>query len=185
MSHLMNVFIETRLAAGQTLRYHTVPRVGRGQNVAEHSWRAAVLMHTLWPDRVNLKTLLEVLYHDAAEQELGDIPAPAKWRYPEMYKLYEKAEREQLEALAVKQDLNAEESQMVRIVDMLECLTHVSAGIIEGNHSLEALTIYWNSRRALIRNFDALPIFAPVREYMNALHGRVVRNCPDAANTTD
>jgi 5'-deoxynucleotidase YfbR-like HD superfamily hydrolase len=73
----MTEFVSRRLRSGQTMRYHTTPHIGQGQTVAEHSWRAAVLMHTIWPD-VSRDAILYMMYHDAAEQELGDLPAPTK-----------------------------------------------------------------------------------------------------------
>ena len=39
-----------RLRGGHVLRYHTRPEIADGQNVAAHTWRAMVILQTLFPD---------------------------------------------------------------------------------------------------------------------------------------
>ena len=42
--------IHQRLKGGHVLRYHAKPEIADGQNVAAHTWRAMVILQTLWPD---------------------------------------------------------------------------------------------------------------------------------------
>jgi hypothetical protein len=174
----MSTFIQRRLSSGQTMRYHTVPNVGNGQNVAAHCWRAMVLLHSLWPEASH-KALLHVLYHDAAEQTLGDIPAPAKWAWPELRAVYQQAEEEMHHDLEVLQVLTEEEKLMCRIVDMLECVDHVGNRIIQGDRSLETKTVYWNGRKMLRDNYEHMTLFSPARKYMAHLHTQVLAACPE------
>ena len=87
--------LRKRLQGGHVVRYHTIPEVGANQNVAAHTWRAMVILDTLWPD-TPLEVFQELLYHDIAEFQLGDLPATTKWKYKELTKLYNEAEEEEL-----------------------------------------------------------------------------------------
>jgi 5'-deoxynucleotidase YfbR-like HD superfamily hydrolase len=73
--------LHRKLKGGYVKRYHTRPELADNQDVAAHSWRATVLLHTLWPD-ASKECLLHMLYHDVPEGELGDLPATTKWRHP-------------------------------------------------------------------------------------------------------
>jgi 5'-deoxynucleotidase YfbR-like HD superfamily hydrolase len=65
------------LRGGAVRRYHAEPAFANHvQTVAEHSWRVAMIVAHLWPDRPAL--VLAALYHDAAEGVFGDVPAPVK-----------------------------------------------------------------------------------------------------------
>lgn len=66
--------------AGETRRFHTWP-VLRQQNVAEHSWHVTMLLWFIFGKQapgVTLPVLMAALTHDAAEWQVGDLPAPAK-----------------------------------------------------------------------------------------------------------
>lgn len=160
------------------MRYHTVPNVGNGQNVAAHCWRAMVLLHSLWPE-ASQSALLHVLYHDAAEQTLGDIPAPAKWSFPELHTVYQQAEEEINHTMDVLQVLTEAEKDMCSIVDMLECVDHVGNRIMQGDRSFETKSVYWNGRKSLFKRYDAKPIFAPASLYLSHLHKQVVEAHPE------
>jgi 5'-deoxynucleotidase YfbR-like HD superfamily hydrolase len=75
--------------AGETRRFHTFP-VLREQNIAEHSWHIAMLLHIIYgQEEPGLRPvlLMAALCHDAAEFIVGDIPAPAKRHMDEILKL--------------------------------------------------------------------------------------------------
>lgn len=65
--------------AGAVKRWHTWPTL-RTQDVAAHSWGVAMILHQIDPYNFNL--LVHALTHDLHECELGDIPYPAKKRFP-------------------------------------------------------------------------------------------------------
>lgn len=173
----MTEFVERRLRSGQTLRYHTTPHIGNGQTVAEHAWRATVLLHTLWPE-ISREALLYMLYHDAAEQELGDIPAPAKWQHAQLAGEYKIAEFLVERDMEIQFDLTADEAICCKIADMLELVDHTAKRIMRGDHSFEARNIYWNGRKHLEKNYSIQPSFLRVRAYMDHLHAQVVQVCP-------
>jgi 5'-deoxynucleotidase YfbR-like HD superfamily hydrolase len=179
----MTEFVERRLRSGQTMRYHTVPAIGQ-QSVAAHSWRACVLMHTLWPDHVTLQAFHWMLYHDSAEQELGDMPAPAKWNWPILYDYYTQHEWSVEESLGIEghyDNMSPNEQAITSIADMLECVDYIAHCIMRGNHSFEAREIYWNGRKHLLKKYGEHPLFGEARKYMEHLHAQVVQICPLAA----
>jgi 5'-deoxynucleotidase YfbR-like HD superfamily hydrolase len=66
--------------AGETRRFHTSP-VLRVQNIAEHSWHVAMLLYFIFGQSepgLTPTLLMAALVHDAAEHQVGDLPAPAK-----------------------------------------------------------------------------------------------------------
>jgi len=181
----MTEFVSRRLRSGQTMRYHTTPHIGQGQTVAEHSWRACVLMHTLWPQYVTKAAIVWVLYHDSAEQELGDIPAPAKWRFSELLRGYSEGEltvEHELEIHEHYDALTPDEKVIVAMADMLECLDHVAHRIMRGDHSFEARHIYWNARKHLEERFSKSGLYEEARRFMRHLHDQVVPLCPAMHN---
>lgn len=180
----MSEFIDRRLRSGQTLRYHTVPHVGNGQTVAEHAWRATVLLHTLWPQYATRDAVLYMLYHDSAEQELGDIPAPTKWKNERLHEEYDNLEREHLHIhLELDFSLSVDQLNCCKMADMLELVEHTASRIIRGDHSFEVRNIYWNGRRHLISRFGKLHLFPPAQSYLGHLHDRVAAVCPSAVNS--
>lgn len=180
----MSEFIARRVRSGQTMRYHTTPHIGK-QSVAEHSWRACVLMHTLWPNKVTKNALLWMLYHDSPEQELGDVPAPAKWKFPDLHAVYGEAERlteNHLEISDIYEDLTPDEKVIISIADMLECLDYVAHSIMRGDHSFEARHIYWNARKHLDERFRHSGFWTETFRFMDHLHRQVVQVCPAVAS---
>ena len=178
----MSEFAARRLRSGQTLRYHTTPHVGAGQTVAEHAWRATVLLHTLWPTYAGPNAILYMLYHDSAEQELGDLPAPTKWANPVLREEYEHIERNHMvEKLEVGFELTPDEQAICKMADMLELVDHTAHRIMRGDHSYEARNIYWNGRSHLFSAFNRHPLFTEANNFLNHLHDQVVGACPTAA----
>jgi hypothetical protein len=176
----MNNLLERRLRSGQTLRYHTTPHLGAGQTVSEHAWRTTVLMHTLWPDIVTLRAVMYALYHDAAEQTLGDLPAPAKWNYADLADAYSVAEKQIEQELGVPDDLTPDEQHICKMADTLELVDYVAHRIMRGDHSYEARNIYWNGRKHLLLKYGKNVLFGPAEQYLAQLHAQVVRVCPTA-----
>jgi len=65
---------------GRTKRFHTAD-ILTTQNVAEHSFGVAALVHILDP-AARKEVLLAALSHDLAEHLVGDIPSPVKRQFP-------------------------------------------------------------------------------------------------------
>jgi hypothetical protein len=63
------------------------------------------------------------LHHDEAERVVGDIPGPAKVRFPELAFAYAKAERVIMAERGIAQfDLTIEESRILSICDALDAV---------------------------------------------------------------
>lgn len=74
------------LQAGEILRYHAVPTVGK-QSVGEHSFGVAVICLYLTDGACGLNLLTAALLHDTAEFLTGDVPFTIKQRSPDLKKL--------------------------------------------------------------------------------------------------
>lgn len=71
---------------GEVKRFHTVPTL-QEQNIADHSFGVAMVCAYLAgqePPGVGVALLMAALTHDLAEQEFGDMPAPAKRAMPDV-----------------------------------------------------------------------------------------------------
>jgi 5'-deoxynucleotidase YfbR-like HD superfamily hydrolase len=70
-------WIKEMRAAGEVKRFHAC-RMLRSQTVAAHTW--GVIVNLIAAGYADEAALIEhAMFHDAAELETGDIPAPAKW----------------------------------------------------------------------------------------------------------
>ena len=160
--------LHKRLQGGHVARYHTRPEVGNNQDVAGHSWRASVILTTLWPD-ISREAILWVIYHDVAEAELGDLPATTKWNYPAIAKLYKKAEQEYENRLdlPLNRELTKEEQRKIKICDMLELVFHCKRQTQMGNTL--ALPIYLKGVKFLENTFSEFPEYEVVQSVLNEL----------------
>lgn len=127
--------LQKRLRGGDVLRYHTRPEVADNQDVAAHTWRALVLLTTLWPE-CSKESILFVLYHDVAELEVGDIPATTKWKnsnFAKALSIIEKDYEELLDLPIKYTDLTKQDQHKVKIVDILELVFHCKKQMDKGN----------------------------------------------------
>lgn len=122
-----------RLDGGYVKRYHTRPELGDDQDVASHSWRATVLLHTLWPD-ASMNCLLHMMYHDVAEGELGDLPATTKWRHPELSKMMKELEEAAEADMGITFPITKEEKGKCDVADKLELVLHCHRLLKMGNN---------------------------------------------------
>jgi len=117
-------------AAGETRRFHSWP-VLRSQNVADHSWHVAMLLHVLYgQDEPGIRPalLMAALCHDAAECKFGDMPAPAKRELgerlgkPDFREIYGQMEEAELSKYGLDWDalLDDEERRKLKFCDALE-----------------------------------------------------------------
>lgn len=103
---------------GNVRRYHIEQLIGEQTN-ATHSFHMAVLALALWPGcSVNLITA--ILYHDIPEGEVGDLPGPAKRRFPGLWDVLHDAEAQVRDQLGLQVKLAPGEETQFRIVDALE-----------------------------------------------------------------
>jgi 5'-deoxynucleotidase YfbR-like HD superfamily hydrolase len=159
--HLKISRLLDRLLGGHVTRYHTRPEVGNNQSVAEHTWRAVVILHTLWPD-ISREALLYLLYHDVTEAELGDLPATTKWKYHFLAEEYRKVETDYQKTLGIVNEITEREKHLCKMADMLELVMHCHRQVRKGNTFAEK--IYTNGIEFLRNNFKTDPNFGPVEQ---------------------
>ena len=104
-------------------RYHTAPMQMERQTVGAHSYAVSILIDQLWPDS-SKQLIMAALYHDVPEIVLGDIPATAKWDYPELHQAFERAEKKVMDDLGLNFVLTAEEKNRLKMADMLELVMY-------------------------------------------------------------
>ena len=105
---------------GAVKRWHTIDNI-KAQTVADHSWGVACIIADLWPN-ASADLLRAALYHDITEHVTGDIPAPAKWKFPELANTLRGIEFQLGAELGIETTLNELDSLLLKIADMLELL---------------------------------------------------------------
>jgi 5'-deoxynucleotidase YfbR-like HD superfamily hydrolase len=145
------------LEGGMVMRYHAEPGVPKTQTVADHTWRAMLLMARLWPEHTH-NALLALLYHDVAERYTGDCPHPVKLEFDDVRRALDKAE----DAINVRfgiaryfDDLTDEEAAWVRACDWLEAALWCLDLVVAGNKHAGAA--HNKLARALRKLGDRLP----------------------------
>lgn len=116
--------------AGAVKRYHTVDTL-RQQTVAEHSWGVAMILLTCvpFPSR---ELVSQALYHDMAEVLTGDVPATAKWNWPEFASAEQRSADDFHRQYGYQEHLQPWEFELLKLADGLEgfsfCLREVELG---------------------------------------------------------
>jgi 5'-deoxynucleotidase YfbR-like HD superfamily hydrolase len=161
--------IHKRLLGGHVVRYHTRPELADGQNVAAHTWRAMVILQTLWPE-VSKNCLIHMLYHDVAEAETGDMPATTKWKYEDLALLMNKVEREYEQSIGVglaDWEITETEKALCNIADKLELVLHCTRMMQQGN--MLAKDVFMKGVNYLEERYSKLEEFKPVKEIIAEL----------------
>ena len=122
---------------GGVKRFHTVRNI-REQTVAEHSWGVAIICLELWPSGGSA-LIKAALWHDVPEALTGDVPAPAKWKYPELSKVLDKVEAELEKQLGLKVFLTEEQKLKLKIADTMELLWFSLEEIRLGNKNFKII----------------------------------------------
>lgn len=120
--------LRLKLSGGDVLRYHAEPDVPP-QTVSEHSWRVAIILHHLWPDRSYL--LASALYHDVAEGLMGDLPAPIK-RWPGIKDALTGLETDYERLLGINEELLSDDAARLKCADYLELVAYCVLYSAEG-----------------------------------------------------
>lgn len=141
------------------LRYHTSPIQAERQTVGAHSYAVSVLIDQLWPD-CSKQVILAALYHDVPELILGDIPATAKWDYPQLKSAFEKAEAQVMKDLQLEFNLSPEEKRMLKMADMLELVMYAGRHI----HLHNMKYVMESGVNYLYENYSEFPEFEAVEK---------------------
>lgn len=122
--------LEFIAAGAEVTRYHTVFTHHR-ETVGHHSHGVAMMVLMLKPD-ASASLLKAALYHDLAEQVVGDIPSPAKRRF-DLSERLEQLEFDVIEQAGIQQPmLTAEEARVLKLADIAQgalfCAREVQLG---------------------------------------------------------
>jgi hypothetical protein len=98
-----------------------------GDTIDAHQARVATLCHSLAAAMGHALTDSDLIYaalhHDAAEAVLGDMPAPAKDRFPALAAAYAKAELAVLVEMGLTWNLTRREQDMLDLCDKADAYT--------------------------------------------------------------
>ena len=158
--------LETIYDAQFINRYHTVPLGGLRQTVGAHSYAVVVLLDQLW-DNCSKNLLLSALYHDVPEIVLGDIPATAKWSYPDVQRVFKKAEQKVMKDLDIAFVLTDRELNRLKMADMLESVMYCHK-LNDSNPRMKL--IMQTGVNYLMDNYSQLPDFNPVKQVLRKLN---------------
>lgn len=130
------VQVKATRESGQVERFHALPNIPK-YNVAEHCYGVVSLLLLLHPNP-SLNLIRACQFHDLPERWLGDLPATAKWDYPELALAYGYAERDVFNALEMSDmiALDGEELIWVQVLDVLELFQWCGELLEAGNKTL-------------------------------------------------
>ena len=115
-------------------RYHTVGHVAHEETVGHHTCNVMAILFYLFDDHPPLYLVRHALHHDAAELVTGDIPATAKWRFPDLAKAAEAAEREVSEAASLENtQLESLHRDILKYADIMDLCFKSVEEIASGN----------------------------------------------------
>ena len=145
---------------GRVRRFHTVPDYSGGaqQTVAEHAWGVALLVIELGRRMkvgVSSDLLKVALLHDAEEAQVGDLPAPTKWRFPSLAKEMKLAEGVIQEELGIKPALEEFELKLLKWADSLELYAHAQRRARDGGACYR--TVVENIHSYMVRELPQWP----------------------------
>lgn len=121
---------------GAVKRYHTAATLGT-QNVAEHSFRVALICYIINPNS-SRELILHALAHDLSEGITGDIPAPAKrvLKTAELAEMEESVVNTMLPGLP---ELSEYEKKILKLADCLEGLLYCVEQRALGNTTMHPI----------------------------------------------
>lgn len=132
--------IQTARASGGVSRCHTHTYHG-SYTLAQHSWQIITLGWMLMPEKLfTVDFIMHAQLHDAAELVLGDLPAPAKWRFPELAAAFRKAEATiELEMLNGLPKISDDQRAWLKALDLIELSMWAIDQITMGNYNVVEL----------------------------------------------
>lgn len=127
--------LEFIAAGAEVTRYHTVFTINK-ETVGHHSHGVAMMVLMMKPD-ASASLLKAALYHDLAEQVVGDIPSPAKRRF-DLGQRLDQLEFDIIEQAGVQQPmLTAEEARTLKLADIAQGALFCAREVQLGNVRLE------------------------------------------------
>lgn len=89
----------------------------------------------------SVELLMSALCHDLSEAETGDIPAPAKWRYPALAEVLTEVESDYEDRMGIAFELTEKEKAILKWCDMMELVLWSAEEVLLGNRYAETLVM--------------------------------------------
>lgn len=121
---------------------HPDPRLrNSGDTIAAHQSRVAIMCNQFAVALgLNSARLVHAARnHDEAEKIIGDIPGPAKKRFPALLAAYEAAEREVLAEMGLSWSLTPQEADILHLADKLDAELWARKHGVTGTHDCDKL----------------------------------------------
>jgi len=116
--------------ASHIRRFHTVKTVINPETVGHHTFGVMAILFFLY-DEPPVSLLKYAMFHDAAEVATGDVPATAKWNFPELAKALKDAEAV-VEKRYETPELDKAHQDGFKFADMMDlcfkCMEEISTG---------------------------------------------------------
>lgn len=112
-----------------------------GDTIAAHQSRVAIMCNQFAVALgLNSARLVHAAqHHDEAEKIVGDIPGPAKKRFPALLAAYEAAEREVLADMGLSWSLTQQEAAILHMADKLDAELWARRCGVTGSHDCDEL----------------------------------------------
>jgi 5'-deoxynucleotidase YfbR-like HD superfamily hydrolase len=123
----------------RTRRCHT-QMVIHHQSVGEHTFSALAILDLIAPE-CRKEVWRALLYHDAPEAITGDVPAPAKWKYPNLEEALKRAEQAILDDHYIHVELYEHESMLCKYADLMELVWYGLEEMRMGNGGVSPMVV--------------------------------------------
>lgn len=102
-------------------RWHTHPLLSKTDDyICGHQQRTAMFLLQFWPDSTR-EAIIDALIHDQGEDDGGDVPHPAKAKFPELRTMVEEVERQSIDEQGFdRQTINDVELRRRKWADRLD-----------------------------------------------------------------
>lgn len=119
--------------AGEVMRYHTWP-TRRQQSVGEHTWQVMIIWFRLFGP-LSAEESSCVLWHDAGELVLGDLPFPTKRDNPQLKVICDVIEEQAVVGMMTIQPIqvSAQTLWRAKVCDLLEMYEFGLSELAQGN----------------------------------------------------
>ena len=142
----MNAHVDWLRQSGETIRFHTHRRI-KEETTGQHTYGALCLLHYITDGEAPARLIWALLFHDAAEQDVGDLPGPVKKDLGAQFAdMFNERETAYLAEHGVTYALNNEERWLLKACDIFDGLFSCVEEIKRGNR-LRAAAPYANYRR--------------------------------------
>ena len=121
-------------SAARVQRLHVLTTIHR-QTVGEHTFGLLGILF-LVEAAPTMSLVRACLYHDAAEAQTGDVPAPTKWKYNVLSEGMEIAEKDIRRTHDIEIPLTEREQKLLKYCDLMELAIYASEEVDVGNSAM-------------------------------------------------